>query len=265
MHESRMIAEVVPPGDCAIEKVSGSRMATPLAPPRPGNTPMITPSTMPTNISAMFLKVRATTKPCSSDWISSIRLAQAQQGLERPLRQRHLEPVFEDQEEDHAVADADRRDLPPRVLAQPAHEEGDEHRRGDVDAGPADEPDIDGGRHQHAEDQLERLHLDEGLAAVSFSEQRMAEVHRGGHAYQEADVEGKIARLRTVVAPAGAQAPAVVDDDCAEKKEKRRHHQLGARLAKRSPALSPRAHFFWIAYWPWMNLAVFIRARWRAS
>jgi len=34
---------VVPPGDCAIEKVSGSRMATPFAPPRPGSTPMITP------------------------------------------------------------------------------------------------------------------------------------------------------------------------------------------------------------------------------
>ena len=40
-----MIAEV---GD--IEKVSGSRMATPLAPPRPGSTPMMTPSTMPTTI-----------------------------------------------------------------------------------------------------------------------------------------------------------------------------------------------------------------------
>ena len=39
-----MIAEV---GD--IEKVSGSRIATPLAPPRPGSTPMMTPSTMPTH------------------------------------------------------------------------------------------------------------------------------------------------------------------------------------------------------------------------
>src|ERR1700730_2007113 len=220
MHESRMIAEVVPPGDCAIEKVSGRRIATPLAPPRPGNTPMITPSTMPTNISARFLKVRATTKPCSSDWTSSILLAQAQQGLERALRQRHLEPVFEDQEEDHAVAEADRGDIPPGVLAQPAHEEGDEHRGGDVDAGPADQPDIDGGWHQHAENELERLHLDEGLLALAFVEQRLAEVDRGGCAYQQADVEGEIARLRTVLAPAGAQAPAIVDDDRAEEEEK---------------------------------------------
>src|SRR5712671_2136241 len=199
MHESRMIAEVVPPGDCAIEKVSGSRMATPMAPPRPGNTPMITPSTMPTNIRARFLRVRATTKPCSSEWISSIRLAQAQQGLERPLRQRHLEPVFEDQEEDHAVADADRGDFPPCVLAQPAHEEGDEHGGSDVDAQPADEPDIDNSRHQHAEDQLEGLDRDEGLLAVALSEQRLAEVDGGSRAHQQTDVEGEIARLRAVV------------------------------------------------------------------
>ena len=32
-------------------KVSGSRIATPFAPPRPGNTPTITPSRMPMTIS----------------------------------------------------------------------------------------------------------------------------------------------------------------------------------------------------------------------
>src|ERR1700737_4787822 len=203
MHESRMIAEVAPPGDCAIEKVSGSRMATPLAPPRPGSTPMMTPSTMPTNISARFLKVRATTKPCSSAWTSSIRLGQAQQGLERALRQRHLEPEFEDNEKDHAVADADRGDFPPRVLAQPAHEEGDEHGGGDVDAGPADERNIDRGRYQHAENELERRHLDKRLLAVALAEKRQAEVDRRGRADHQADVEGEIAGLRAILAPAG--------------------------------------------------------------
>src|SRR3954463_9016864 len=102
MHERRMMAEVVPPGDCAMEKVSGSRMATPLAPPRPGSTPMITPSTMPTSISPTFLRLSATAKPAISDWISSIdalRSAHAQQVLERALGQRHLEPGFEDEEE----------------------------------------------------------------------------------------------------------------------------------------------------------------------
>src|SRR6185436_16692587 len=118
MHDSRMIADVVPPGTCAIENVSGSRIATPFAPPRPGSTPMMTPRMMPANISATFLSESATTKPCSSDWISSTS-GDSEQVFERPLGQRDLEPDLEDQEEHDAVADADRRRLPPPVVAEP--------------------------------------------------------------------------------------------------------------------------------------------------
>ena len=53
-----MIAEV---GDML--KVSGSRIATPLAPPRPGSTPMMTPSMMPTSISQEVDGCRTTPKP----------------------------------------------------------------------------------------------------------------------------------------------------------------------------------------------------------
>ena len=49
-----------------IVKVSGSRIATPLAPPRPGSTPISTPRMMPTNIRPMFIGVRMTPKPCMS-------------------------------------------------------------------------------------------------------------------------------------------------------------------------------------------------------
>ena len=42
MDVSRMIAEVG-----GIVNVSGSRIATPFAPPSPGSTPMMVPSTMP--------------------------------------------------------------------------------------------------------------------------------------------------------------------------------------------------------------------------
>jgi hypothetical protein len=45
MQDSMMIAET---GD--IEKVSGRRIATPFAPPKPGSTPMTTPSRTPTII-----------------------------------------------------------------------------------------------------------------------------------------------------------------------------------------------------------------------
>src|SRR3981081_968620 len=45
MQHSMSIHEV---GD--IENVNGSRIATPLAPPRPGSTPIMTPSMIPTSI-----------------------------------------------------------------------------------------------------------------------------------------------------------------------------------------------------------------------
>jgi hypothetical protein len=58
MQDSMMIAEV---GD--MENVSGSKMATPLAPPRPGSTPMMTPSMMPTSITSKLNGSRTTAKP----------------------------------------------------------------------------------------------------------------------------------------------------------------------------------------------------------
>src|SRR5438552_16295436 len=102
MHESRMIAEVAPPGCCAMENVSGSRIATPFAPPRPGRTPMITPRMMPASISMMLNHDSATAKPPIRDWISCIRagLVEAEPGFQRALGQRNLEPDLEHQEED---------------------------------------------------------------------------------------------------------------------------------------------------------------------
>ena len=55
-----------------IVKVSGSKIATPLAPPRPGSTPMSTPSTMPTTMSSMFMGVSTTANPWNSEFNSSI-------------------------------------------------------------------------------------------------------------------------------------------------------------------------------------------------
>src|ERR1700752_1493935 len=108
MQESRMIAEVAPPGCCAIEKVSGSRIATPLAPPSPGSTPMITPSTIPANISIRLNHERATAKPPIRALISSISraLCEPDGRFERALGQRNLEPHLEHEEEDHHHAHA---------------------------------------------------------------------------------------------------------------------------------------------------------------
>ena len=58
MQESMMMAEVG-----GMVKVSGSRMAMPLAPPKPGRTPITTPSVTPINISIRLNGVIATENP----------------------------------------------------------------------------------------------------------------------------------------------------------------------------------------------------------
>ncbi len=54
-----------------IVNVSGSRIATPLAPPSPGSTPMITPSTMPMIISSMLNGDSTTANPWNSELSST--------------------------------------------------------------------------------------------------------------------------------------------------------------------------------------------------
>src|SRR5688572_14568263 len=147
MQESRMMAEVAPPGVCAMPKVSGSRIATPFAPPRPGSTPISTPRITPTNMSAMLIGVSATPKPWARAWISS-KLVQPQQRFHRALGQRHLEPHLEHDVEHRDREHAHYRHLPPRVLPQPAHEEADEEDGRDVDADPGDEERVDCRRDQ---------------------------------------------------------------------------------------------------------------------
>src|SRR5690242_17812166 len=200
MHDSRMIAEVCPPGVCAIEKVSGRRIATPLAPPRPGSTPMITPSRMPTSISARLVRLSATAKPWKSDCRSAITMpsVQPEQRLERPLGQRNEEPDLEDEIEHDAVADRHQRHLPPRVLAEPAHEQRDEQRARDVDAEPADQAGEHCGGHEHGEHEPELAELDESAVLLAAQAERHERRHRRREADQQSDVEREIARLRPV-------------------------------------------------------------------
>src|ERR1700742_3300903 len=68
MQDSITMAEVG-----SMVKVSGSRIATPLGPPRPGSTPTKMPSTSPTIISASVFQVSRTAKPCRSRPKASIK------------------------------------------------------------------------------------------------------------------------------------------------------------------------------------------------
>jgi hypothetical protein len=58
MQDSMITAEVG-----GMVNVNGSRIAMPLAPPRPGNTPINTPSTTPITISIRLNGVSATENP----------------------------------------------------------------------------------------------------------------------------------------------------------------------------------------------------------
>src|SRR6185369_7936151 len=264
MHDSRMIAEVVPPGTCAIENVSGSRIATPLAPPSPGSTPMITPRMIPANISATFFSDSAITKPCSSDWISSTS-GDSEQVLQRPLGQRDLEPDFEDQEEHDAVADADRNGLPPRILAQPAHEERDEHGRRDVDPEPADQPDVQRRGNEHREYELELADFDERLVLLFRDRERGDQVHQRRGADDQPEVDRKVARLRAVVGPLRAEARAVVDDDRAEPEKQQRQRDFSALDPERRPPVRTLGHPPPLLDYFAIKPAPFIRATCRAS
>src|SRR5581483_8662093 len=81
MHDSMMIADVG-----GIVKVSGSRIATPLAPPRPGRTPMMTPNRMPTIIRTRLYQDNATWKPPISEAISSTATPQPCRSFPRARR-----------------------------------------------------------------------------------------------------------------------------------------------------------------------------------
>src|SRR3990167_3081153 len=121
-----MIAEVG-----GIVNVSGSRIATPLAPPRPGSTPMTVPSAMPITATRRLYGVIAMEKPCSR--FSTPTRSVPEPRLEGSLRHRHQEPGLEDEERRDGNAHRDGHHEEPRVAADPAHVEAHVAGRGDVE------------------------------------------------------------------------------------------------------------------------------------
>src|SRR5215510_2378989 len=97
MHDSITMAEVG-----SIVKVSGSRMATPFGPPRPGSTPTKIPSTRPTIMRASVFQVSNTLKPYTRRPNASVTVFPlvTEQGFERPFRHDHVEGDLEGDEHD---------------------------------------------------------------------------------------------------------------------------------------------------------------------
>src|SRR5258705_9811376 len=95
MQDSITMAEVG-----SIVKVSGSRIATPFGPPRPGSTPTKIPSTSPIIMRRRIFHVIRTAKPCSSKPKASMRILISEGRFERPLRHDDVEGDIEGHEHD---------------------------------------------------------------------------------------------------------------------------------------------------------------------
>src|ERR1044072_7332023 len=94
MQDSITIAEVG-----SIVNVSGSRIATPLGPPRPGSTPTKMPSTRPKTIKARIFQVIRTAKPWNNNPRASMAIfLAAERRFERALRHDDIEGDVESHE-----------------------------------------------------------------------------------------------------------------------------------------------------------------------
>src|SRR5262245_7069805 len=133
MHDSITMAEVG-----SIVKVSGSRMATPFGPPRPGNTPTKMPSTRPTIIRVSVFQVSRTANPSRSRPNASIGLV-SKQGFERPLRHDHVEGDIKRDEHGHREHEAGQQGFPQRDAPDHPHEACYEQKACDVDPEPLGE------------------------------------------------------------------------------------------------------------------------------
>src|SRR2546430_67232 len=121
MQDSITMAEVG-----SIVNVSGSRIATPLGPPRPGSTPTKMPSTRPRIIKVMIFQVMRTAKPCSSNPNASMTgFLAAERRFERALRHDDVEGDVEGHEHHGGEDGGGQQRYPPRDLAGPADGSGD--------------------------------------------------------------------------------------------------------------------------------------------
>src|SRR6476659_11269616 len=244
MHDSMIIAEV---GD--IENVNGSRIATPLAPPRPGSTPTITPRMMPTTISTILNGCKTTEKPWSRLPISSnISLSpltrrpshgggpqlRPQKIFERPLRQGHQKPDLEHQKREDRNDHPDRNGHEPVVVAQPLHERNDQQRGRYVDSERRDRRDVDRGRHNHRQDLADLSPLRKEFAVIR-AQQDLGEVHRAGDHHRQTDVEREEPGPRTLRAPTDANLDASVDSDQREEAHGNGHANLNTPVGRTRP------------------------------
>src|SRR5438034_5839747 len=215
---SRMIAEVG-----GIVKVSGSRMATPLAPPSPGSTPMTVPSKIPTTAMNTLNGVMARWKP----WARFSRPTRSvpQPGLEGALGHGHQEPLLEDDERHHGNRHRQPDDGHPAVAAHPPYVEPHVHGGGDVESHELHEDDGGGRRPEHLQHRSQPLPGEEGLGRGPA--QRLEHDGDAGDDHDDGEPEGKECAPRAVAAPADAEAHRGVEHEPAAQRQDDGREEIG--------------------------------------
>src|SRR5689334_14595045 len=203
MHDSITIAEVG-----SIVNVSGSRIATPLGPPRPGSTPTKMPSTRPRIIKVMIFQVMRTAKPCSSNPNASMTgFLAAERRFERALRHDDVEGDVEGHEHHGSEHQGGEQRFPPRDLADDAHETRNQQEACDIEpeelSGEAEQD----GRNEHGEHAAQLRLRDKrlsGFLARQESGDQAVETRAGK---DDGEIEREIAGLRAGRLPARAGTP----------------------------------------------------------
>src|SRR5262249_44983470 len=129
MDVRRMIADVG-----GIVKVNGSKIATPFAPPSPGSTPMMVPSTIPITAMTKLKGVTAIWNPRDRFSSPPMRASVPEPSLERALWQGDQKPDLEDEERRQRDRERNQYRRDPSVPADHPHVSSHVHRATDIQA-----------------------------------------------------------------------------------------------------------------------------------
>src|SRR5947207_2862891 len=185
MQDSITIAEVG-----SMVKVNGSRIATPLGPPRPGSTPTKIPSTRPMIIKVMIFQVMRTAKPCSSNPNASMTgFLAAERRFERALRHDDVEGDVEGHEHHGGEHEGGQQRFPPRDLADQAHEAGDQQETCDIEAEELRREAEQDGRHEHRRYAAELRPRHEDLGSLLAREECGDQAVEAGAAKDDGEIE----------------------------------------------------------------------------
>src|SRR4051812_32758272 len=238
MQDSMTIAEVG-----SIVKVSGRRIATPLGPPRPGNTPTKMPRTSPTIISARIFHVRRTLKPYIRRPKASMAPSLvAEQRLERSLRHDDVERDVESRVHGCREHQRGQHRFPCGDAPDELHESSHEQETCDVQPEPLHQHAKQQRRNEHLRDTPELLSSDEGFARVLARQNLLYEAVQAGGGKDYGKIEREIAGLRAGGVPRHAGAPVIECEKCGERQQQHRDGKVDGpgraqrrRIARRRP------------------------------